>query len=92
MAWIVGETPTWDNLDPIPAAGALAEFVKSLHGVSPAGGPVKSGTTRGVPLQHLDAAIRLAPALQGLRYYRDTRPDFVAAARHRIDAVLADRT
>lgn len=34
----------------------------------------------------------LAPALQGLRYYRDSRPEFAAAARHRIDAVLADRT
>lgn len=32
----------------------------------------------------------LAPALQGLRYYRRTRPDFVAAARQQIDAVLAD--
>ena len=34
----------------------------------------------------------LGPALQGLRYYRDSRPDFVVAARQRIDAVLADRT
>ena len=32
----------------------------------------------------------LAPALMGLGYYRDSRPDLVAAARARIDAVLAD--
>lgn len=32
----------------------------------------------------------LAPALQGLRYYQRTRPDLSAAARQRIDAVLAD--
>ena len=32
----------------------------------------------------------LAPALQGLRYYRTSRPDFAAAARHRIEAVLGD--
>lgn len=32
----------------------------------------------------------LAPALQGLRYYRHSRPDLAAAARHRINEVLAD--
>lgn len=34
----------------------------------------------------------LAPALQGLRYYRRSRPDLVTAARRRIGALLADRT
>ncbi len=34
----------------------------------------------------------LAPALQGLRYYSSSRPDFVAAARQRISTVLADRS
>ena len=32
----------------------------------------------------------LAPALQGLRYYRTSRPEFAAAARQRIDAVVGD--
>ncbi len=192
--WIAGETPNGDNLDLAAAAVALAKFVTALHGIQPADGPVKSGTTRGVPLANLDEGIRpliqelgadidtaavtrvwdeavaaprwdgplvwihgditpgnlivrgrrlaavidfsglglgdpapdlapawnffdhgtrtifrdiigyddatwargkgwvLAPALQGLGYYRRTRPDFAAAARHRIDAVLADRT
>ena len=194
VPWIAGETPDRDNLDPGPAAVSLARFVASLHGIHPAGGPVKSGTSRGVPLANLDPGIRplieglpadidkaavtrvweealsaprwqrplvwihgdlapgnlivrarslaavidfsglglgdpapdlapawnlfdgearaifrdtlgyddatwargkgwvLAPALQGLRYYRNSRPDFTAAARHRIEAVLADRT
>jgi aminoglycoside phosphotransferase (APT) family kinase protein len=192
VPWITGETPNGDNLDLAPAAVTLARFVTALHGIQPGDGPVKSGTTRGVPLAHLDEGIRLliqelgddidtaavtrvwgeavaaprwdgplvwihgdiqpgnlivrrrclaavidfsglglgdpapdlapawnlfdretrtifrdisgyddatwargkgwvlAPALQGLRYYRNSRPDFVAAARHRIDAVLAD--
>lgn len=32
----------------------------------------------------------LAPALTGLGYYRDTRPDLATAGRERIEAVLAD--
>ena len=31
----------------------------------------------------------IAPALQGLGYYRDTRPEFVESGRRRIAAVLA---
>jgi len=194
VPWIAGEIPKGDNLDLASAAVDLAQFVKALHGIPTAGGPVKSGTTRGVFLGNLDGGIRplieelqneidatavtrvwdaavaaprwdaplvwihgdiqpgnlivrerrlaavidfsglglgdpapdlapawnlldqgtraifrntigyddatwargkgwvLAPALQGLRYYRSTRPDFVVAARHQIDAVLADRT
>lgn len=193
VPWIAGETPNGDNLDLTSAAVALAQFVTALHTVPTVDGPVKSGTTRGVPLANLDEGIRplirelradidaaavtrvwdeavsaprwdgppvwihgditpgnliveerqlaavidfsglglgdpaadlapawnlfedgartifrdtigyddatwargkgwvLAPALQGLRYYRKTRPEFVVAARHRIDAVLADR-
>jgi aminoglycoside phosphotransferase (APT) family kinase protein len=173
VPWITGETPNRDNLDLASAAVSLAQFITTLHGIQPGDGPVKSGTTRGVPLANLDEGIRLliqeleadidtaavtrvwdeavaarrwdgppvwihgditpgnlivqgrclaavinqrtrtifrdnigcddatwargkgwvlAPALQGLRYYRNSRPDFVVAARHRIDAVLADRT
>lgn len=194
VPWIAGETPGEDNLDLTAAAVTLAQFVKALHGIPDGGGPVKSGTARGVPVHHLDAGVRplieelideidasavtrvwdeamgaarwdaplvwihgdiapgnlivrerrlvavidfgglglgdpapdlapawnllddrsravfreavgyddatwarakawvLAPALQGLRYYRTSRPDLVAAARHQIGAVLADRT
>jgi aminoglycoside phosphotransferase (APT) family kinase protein len=194
VPWIAGETPNGHNLDLGSAAPVLAEFVQALHGIDPAGAPVKSGTQRGVPLANLDSGIRslveelreeidvaavtraweeavaappwdgplvwlhgdlqpgnvivqgrrlaavidfgglglgdpapdlapawnmfdhrtrtifretvgyddatwargkgwvLAPALQGLRYYRSSRPDLVAAARERIDAVLSDQT
>lgn len=34
----------------------------------------------------------LAPALNGLRYYRTSRPDLAATARRQIDAVVGDRT
>ena len=193
VPWFAGETPK-GNLDLTTAAVALAQFVRALHGINTAGGPVKSGSTRGVPLSNLDAGIGplieelrdeidatavtsvwdeavaaprwdapfvwlhgdiqpgnlivrerrlaavidfgglglgdpapdlapawnlldhstrtifrdtigyddatwargkgwvLAPALQGLRYYRNSRPDFAAAVRHRINAVLGDRT
>jgi len=194
VPWITGETPNGDNLDLASAAVDLAQFVTALHAIAPGDGPVKSGTTRGVPLANLDEGIRqlieelgadidtvdvtrvwdeavaaprwdgpavwihgdlqpgnlivrgrrlaavidfsglglgdpapdlapawnlfddetrwifrdivgyddatwargkgwvLAPALQGLRYYRNSRPEFVVAARQRIDAVLGDRT
>ena len=198
VPWIAGQTPNGDNLDLASAAVDVAQFVTALHGIQPADGPVKSGTTRGVPLAKLDEGIHrlieelsvdinididaaavtrawdeavaaprwdgplvwihgdlqpgnlivagrrlaavidfsglglgdpapdlapawnlfddrtrtifrktlgyddatwarakgwvLAPALQGLRYYRNTRPDLAAAGRHRIDAVLTDRT
>lgn len=194
VPWIAGETPAGDNVDLTGAAVALAQFVRALHAVPTAGGPVKSGTARGVPVHHLDGGVRplieemrgeidasavtrvwdeamaaarwdaplvwihgdiapgnlivrerrlvavidfgglglgdpapdlapawnllddrsrtifreavgyddaawarakawvIAPALQGLRYYRTSRPDLVTAARHQISAVLSDRT
>ena len=64
VPWIAGETPDRDNLDPGPAAVSLARFVASLHGIHLAGGPVKSGTSRGVPLANLDPGIR--PLIEGL--------------------------
>lgn len=192
VRWIPGDTPRDRNLDMRRAAVNLSGFVRSLHGVDPAGGPVKTDTMRGVPLANLDAGIRetiaalgdeidqaavtrawddavsapawthsprwihgdlqrgnllvrdrrivavidfgglglgdpapdlapawnllgrtaraafleaagydaatrargkgwvLAPALQGIGYYRDTRPDLAAAARQNVAAVVAD--
>jgi len=192
VRWIDGETPDEHNLDPVEAAAELGRFVVALHRAPTAGGPLKSGTSRGAPLANLDAHIRrliveldevdvpavakawddaaaapawdrppvwihgdiqpgnlivrerglvgvidfgglglgdpavdlapawnlfddeardvfrqvvgydeatwtrgqgwvLAPALQGLGYYRETKPDFAEACRLRIAAVLADR-
>ena len=57
------------------------------------------GASRGVFLQEVgyDAATRaralawlLSPALQGLIYYRDTRPDFVARAEQHIALAVAE--
>src|ERR1035437_795200 len=59
VPWILGETPNGDNLDLASAAVALAQFVMALHGIQPCDGPVKSGTTRGVPLANLDEGIHL---------------------------------
>lgn len=58
VPWIAGEALTTDNVDLSSAAVALGQFVKALHGIDTAGGPVTSGTARGVPLQNLDAGIR----------------------------------
>ena len=193
VPWIGGATPDGTNLDLASAATDLAQFVRSLHAVPGEGGPVKSGTARGVPVHRLDDGVRplieelrgeidasavtrvwdeamaaarwdsplvwihgdiapgnlivrdrrlvavidfgglglgdpapdlapawnlldersraifradvgyddaawarakawvLAPALQGLRYYRTSRPDLVAVARDQIGAVVADR-
>lgn len=194
VPWIPGDTPKGDNLDLPTAAVDLARFARALHGIPADGGPVKTGSSRGVPLASLDVGIRrliqelgdeidraavtrvwdeavsapgwdaplvwihgdlqpgnlivrerrlaavidfsglglgdpapdlapawnlfdrrtriifrdaigyddatwarakgwvLAPALQGLRYYRHSRPGFTAAARDRIAAVLSDRS
>ncbi|MGI8435090.1 MAG: aminoglycoside phosphotransferase family protein [Nocardioidaceae bacterium] len=192
VPWFAGEVANEDNVDLATAAVDLAQFVRALHCIPTAEGPLKSGHARGAPLRNLDASIQLlivelqgeidatavakawgeavaapswdappvwihgdiqpgnmiiqerrlaaiidfgalgigdpapdlapawnlldqrartvfrdslgcdeatwvrgkgwvlAPALQGLRYYRSSRPDFVAAAHHRISAVLAD--
>ncbi|WP_344247664.1 aminoglycoside phosphotransferase family protein [Isoptericola hypogeus] len=59
-----GATP---NLDPDAAATDLGAFVTALRAVDPMGGPVKDGTSRGVPLARLDDAVREATAASGDR-------------------------
>ena len=59
VPWITGETPNGDNLDLASTAVTLARFVTALHAIRPGDGPVKSGTTRGVPLTNLDEGIRI---------------------------------
>ncbi|GAA1817514.1 hypothetical protein GCM10009682_42920 [Luedemannella flava] len=60
VPWLPGENPTSDNLDMDAAAVDLARFVTALHAVDPMGGPVKTGTYRGVPLAARDGLTRSA--------------------------------
>lgn len=71
VPWLVGENPTTDNLDFEVAAAELAKFVTDMHAVDTAGGPVKTGTTRGVPLAARDEITRAAITELGDRI--DTR-------------------
>ena len=102
VPWIAGETPNGDNLDLTSAA--VIDFSGLGLGdpaadLAPAWNLFEDGarTIFRDTIGYDDATWArgkgwvLAPALQGLRYYRKTRPEFVVAARHRIDAVLADR-
>jgi aminoglycoside phosphotransferase (APT) family kinase protein len=58
--WIPGATPDADNIDVQTLAVELGEFVSALQKVDPLGGPVKTGTDRGVPLAALDDGVRAA--------------------------------
>ncbi len=55
------------NLDPARAAVDLGGFVTALRAADPTGGPSKTGTSRGVPLAHLDDDVRRATAESGDR-------------------------
>lgn len=58
VPWLPGRSADRDHLDPEHAATDLARFIRALHAVDPAGGPVKCGRQRGAPLHNLDAAVR----------------------------------
>lgn len=60
VGWLPGRTPTSEMLAQDGAAEDLAGFVRALHAVDTIGGPVKSGTMRGVPLAARDAITREA--------------------------------
>jgi aminoglycoside phosphotransferase (APT) family kinase protein len=70
------------NLDLDAAAERLGVFVAALREIDPAGGPVKDGTARGVPLARLDASVREAIAASGTRI-DGARHDARTAARAR---------
>ncbi|WP_235915373.1 phosphotransferase [Puerhibacterium puerhi] len=55
------------GFDAAAGAAALGAFVRALRAADPAGGPVKEGTARGVPLARLDADVRAAVAASGDR-------------------------
>jgi aminoglycoside phosphotransferase (APT) family kinase protein len=64
--WLEGASPAVGELG-TGAARQLGEFVVALRSVSTAGGPVATGTSRGVPLGRLDAAVRAAITASGDR-------------------------
>lgn len=71
VPWIEGETPTADNFDEEQGAHDLGGFVRSLRGIDPMNGPVKSGTQRGVPLVACDDWVRTWADRAGDRIDRD---------------------
>jgi aminoglycoside phosphotransferase (APT) family kinase protein len=64
--WLAGASPAVGELG-TGAARQLGEFVGALRSVSTEGGPVATGTSRGVPLARLDDAVRNAVAESGNR-------------------------
>jgi aminoglycoside phosphotransferase (APT) family kinase protein len=64
--WLGGASPAAGELG-TDAARQLGEFVAALRAVSTAGGPVKEGTSRGVPLARLDDDVRAAITESGTR-------------------------
>ena len=67
VPWIEGENPTADNVDLVDCARVLGEFAHALHRVDPMGGPLKTGTQRGVPLAACDDWVREWTARAGDR-------------------------
>ena len=53
VRWFAGGTPGDDKIDLVRAAEDLAAFVVALQEVDTTGGPVKTGTSRGAPLENL---------------------------------------
>ncbi|GAB2472523.1 hypothetical protein GCM10027063_11750 [Promicromonospora xylanilytica] len=64
--WLDGASPAVGELG-TAAARQLGEFVAKLRTVSTEGGPVKGGTSRGVPLARLDDDVRAAVVASGDR-------------------------
>jgi aminoglycoside phosphotransferase (APT) family kinase protein len=60
VPWLPGVTPTDGNHDGPAVAAELGRFVAALQQVDTAGGPVATGTSRGVPLAARDEATRAA--------------------------------
>ena len=64
--WLDGASPAVGELG-TTAARQLGELVATLRTVSTEGGPVKGGTSRGVPLARLDDDVRAAVTASGTR-------------------------
>jgi aminoglycoside phosphotransferase (APT) family kinase protein len=66
VPWLEGEPPAPGSLGADGVRG-LGELVAALRTVPADGGPVKEGTSRGVPLARLDDDVRTAIAASGTR-------------------------
>ncbi|MFJ3406570.1 aminoglycoside phosphotransferase family protein [Promicromonospora sp. NPDC090134] len=66
VPWLEGEPPAPGSLGADGVRG-LGELVAALRTVPAGGGPVKEGTSRGVPLARLDDDVRAAIAASGTR-------------------------
>ena len=66
VRWLQGRTPAEGALGEAAAAD-LAGFVRALHAIDTTGGPPKTGTMRGVPLDALDDVVRTSVAEAGAR-------------------------
>jgi aminoglycoside phosphotransferase (APT) family kinase protein len=85
VPWIAGHTPPRLGCDDVLLARDLAAFVRALHAVDPAGGPLKPPGSRGAALLHADEGVRrVLPRLAG----HDDGFE-VAAAEAAWDACLA---
>jgi aminoglycoside phosphotransferase (APT) family kinase protein len=58
VPWVAGSTPPRLGSDDVLLASDVAAFVRALHGVDPAGGPVHPPGSRGSALSHVDERIR----------------------------------
>jgi len=58
VPWIEGENPTGDNVDRTACARDLGGFVRALRAIDSTDGPVKTGSSRGVPLAQCDDWVR----------------------------------
>ena len=58
VPWLAGENPGSGNVDRHALARDLAVFARALHAIDLVGGPLKTGTDRGVPLAALDDGVR----------------------------------
>ncbi len=65
--WLPGAAAAPGTFDAVPVARQAAELVVALRAVDTTGGPVKDGTSRGVPLDRLDPSVRDAIAACGTR-------------------------
>ncbi|MDI6100253.1 aminoglycoside phosphotransferase family protein [Actinoplanes sp. NEAU-A12] len=64
--WVPGTTPPRLGCDDVALARELAAFVRALHLVDPADGPVKPPGSRGSALRHADEGVRrVLPRLAG---------------------------
>lgn len=88
VQWLPGSNATANKVDLDQAALDLAKAVTALHSIDTAGGPVKTGTDRGVPLAARDELTRRAIDELGDRI---DQPRVTAAWEEAVTAPAWDR-